>query len=149
MAVTQVHNQKGGAEVEPAIRVCGELPRQSGEIFAKLARCETTHFTSSDHSCTLCFALVQNTQAVNPPPDGGYAGSNTAEGINALFRLTTRIDNSAFGFQALYYNTTGHSNTAEGFRALFANTTGNNNTANGHNALYTNTTGDYNAVIGL
>jgi hypothetical protein len=39
MAVTQVYNQKGGAEVELAIRVCGELP--AGEIFAKLARYET------------------------------------------------------------------------------------------------------------
>ncbi len=37
----------------------------------------------------VCFALVQNAQAVNPPPDGGYPGGNTAEGHNALFSLTT------------------------------------------------------------
>jgi len=27
-----------------------------------------------------CFALSQRMQAVNPPPDGGYAGGNTARG---------------------------------------------------------------------
>jgi hypothetical protein len=36
-----------------------------------------------------CFALLPGAQAVSPPPDGGYAGGNTAEGRNALFSLTT------------------------------------------------------------
>jgi len=36
-----------------------------------------------------CFALLPGAQAVSPPPDGGYAGGNTAEGQNALFSLTT------------------------------------------------------------
>jgi hypothetical protein len=31
-----------------------------------------------------CFALLPKSLAVNPPPDGGYAGGNTAEGQNAL-----------------------------------------------------------------
>ena len=31
------------------------------------------------------FALPQRTQAVSPPPDGGYPGFNTAEGEKALF----------------------------------------------------------------
>jgi hypothetical protein len=31
-----------------------------------------------------CFALIPTTRAVNPPPDGGYAGFTTAEGQNAL-----------------------------------------------------------------
>ena len=35
------------------------------------------------------FALSPTTQAVVPPPDGGYPGFNTAEGQNALFSLTT------------------------------------------------------------
>jgi len=35
----------------------------------------------------LCFALSELAQAVNPPPDGGYTGFNTAEGQNALFNL--------------------------------------------------------------
>ena len=37
----------------------------------------------------VCFALVQNTQAVSPPPDGGYPGGNTAEGHLALVSLTS------------------------------------------------------------
>src|SRR6267378_1642999 len=28
----------------------------------------------------LCFALVQNTQAVSPPPDGGYPGATRRKG---------------------------------------------------------------------
>jgi hypothetical protein len=31
----------------------------------------------------------EETQAVLPPPDGGYPQFNTAEGQNALFSLTT------------------------------------------------------------
>jgi len=72
----------------------------------------------------VCFGLVVKAQAVSPPPDGGYAGNNTAEGTNALFSLTSGIDNAGLGFQALFHNTTGNFNTAEGFRALFSNTTG-------------------------
>jgi hypothetical protein len=41
----------------------------------------------------VCFALVQNTQALNPPPDGGYPEGNTAEGQAALFSLTTGVVN--------------------------------------------------------
>ena len=34
-----------------------------------------------------CFADFPNkAQAVNPPPDGGYPGANTAEGDNALLQ---------------------------------------------------------------
>src|SRR5437764_860488 len=32
----------------------------------------------------VCFALIQNTQALNLPPDGGYPDGNTAEGQAAL-----------------------------------------------------------------
>ena len=31
-----------------------------------------------------CFGLLPRTQAVVPPPDGGYPGFTTAEGQNAL-----------------------------------------------------------------
>ena len=34
-------------------------------------------------------ALCPITQAVNPPPDGGYAGGNTAEGQSALLSVST------------------------------------------------------------
>jgi Chaperone of endosialidase len=88
-------------------------------------------------------------QAVVPAPDGGYPGGNTAEGANALFSLTSGIDNNALGFQALYHNATGNYNTAEGFRSLFNNTTGYQNTANGAQALFSNTTANYNTALGV
>jgi len=45
-----------------------------------------------------CFALSPRVQAVNPAPDGGYAGNNTAEGDSALFSLTTGANNTAVGW---------------------------------------------------
>jgi hypothetical protein len=64
----------------------------------------------------VCFALVQNTQAVSPPPDGGYSGGNTAEGTDALFHLTTGVWNTAIGQQSLYNVSTGRQNTATGYQ---------------------------------
>src|SRR6266496_1397597 len=52
-----------------------------------------------------CFALSPTARAVLPAPDGGYPGSNTAEGTNALFSLTFGSSNTAIGFDALYHNT--------------------------------------------
>src|SRR5205809_7966995 len=72
----------------------------------------------------LCFALVQNTQAVSPPPDGGYPGGNTAEGQNALRSTTTGGYNAAVGYFSLFANTTGSFNTAVGAAALDLNTAG-------------------------
>jgi len=95
-----------------------------------------------------CFALSPTAEAVDPPPDGGYPGDNTAEGEDALFSLTTGLDNTAIGFNALYHNTTGSGNTATGWAALFNNTTGFTNTAAGVYALITNTTGFFNTAIG-
>jgi hypothetical protein len=96
-----------------------------------------------------CFALVQNSQAVTPPPDGGYPGLNTAEGQNALLSLTTGTWNTAVGFASLKNNTIGNLNTAIGINALSLNTTGFNNSANGGNALNSNTTGDDNTANGV
>ena len=79
----------------------------------------------------VCFGLLPNAQAVDPPPDGGYPGGNTAEGTDALFTLTTGVSNTGLGFKALYHDTTGDGNTATGREALFSNTTGDSNTANG------------------
>ena len=42
-------------------------------------------------------------QAVSPAPDGGYPNGNTAEGLNALFSLTTGALNTALGGAALYF----------------------------------------------
>src|SRR5947209_16127278 len=61
---------------------------------------------------TTLFRSVAKASAVNPPPDGGYPGENTAEGTNALFSLTSGIDNTAIGFDALFADTTGMENTA-------------------------------------
>jgi hypothetical protein len=93
-------------------------------------------------------ALSPTARAVSPPPDGGYANSNTAEGEDALLDLTSGINNTAIGFEALYSNTTGGDNTANGAFALLANTTGGTNTAEGAYALRYNTSGLRNTANG-
>jgi trimeric autotransporter adhesin len=116
-----------------------------------------------------CFPLSPAARAVLPPPDGGYAGENTAEGDDALFSLTTGTSNTAMGFQALYGNTSSNSNTALGTRALYTitdsglagaggntaigdsalyNNNSYQNTAIGATALYSDTTGGNNIAIG-
>ena len=111
-----------------------------------------------------CFALTPAVQAVNPPPDGGYPGGNTAEGQAALFGLTTGGYNTAVGLFSLRSNTTssfntalgagtlvvnhGDENTATGAAALFSNTTGAFNTAGGAFALFSDTTGSGNTAVG-
>jgi hypothetical protein len=110
-------------------------------------------------------ALVQNMQAVNPAPDGGYPGGNTAEGQNALLNLSSGSYNTAVGAFSLQSNTTGDfstaigagallsstagQNTATGAGALLSNTTGDSNTANGVFALFDNTTGGVNTATGF
>ena len=111
-----------------------------------------------------CFALVQNTQAVSPAPDGGYPGQNTAEGQSALLRLAGGTYNTAVGWSSLGFNVTGNfntgvgaatlltntadNNTATGAGALLSNTTGGSNTANGAFALFSNTSGGENTANG-
>ena len=94
-----------------------------------------------------CFGLSPTAQAVDPPPDGGYPGQNTAEGEDALFSLTTGTDNTALGFHALFSNTIFSQNTAVGSEALASNSAS-FNTAVGFQALYSNTSGDINTAIG-
>jgi hypothetical protein len=107
----------------------------------------------------VCFALVQNTQAVSPPPDGGYPGGNTAEGQNALLSLTSGMYNTAVGLFSLLSNTEGDFNTAIGAGALLSNIggfqntphgvpQGSQNTATGAGALLSNTTGGFNTADG-
>ncbi len=118
-----------------------------------------------------CFTLPERAHAVSPPPDGGYAGFNTAEGQKALFSLTTGTANTALGSFSLLSNTDGSFNTAVGAgtllfnvgdqttgkgtqntalggAALLFNTTGSNNTATGLQALYSNASGNANTAIG-
>ena len=58
--------------------------------------------------------LLASFMLLPPPPDGGYPGPDTAEGDEALFSLTTGIDNGAIGFTALANNATGDFNAATG-----------------------------------
>ena len=94
-----------------------------------------------------CFALLSKMQAVSPPPDGGYAGGNTAEGQNALLSLTTGTYNTAIGLYSLLIDSTGNFNTGVGAGTLLLNTA-DENTAVGAGALLSNTTGVDNAAIG-
>jgi Chaperone of endosialidase len=100
-------------------------------------------------------ALPEGAQALNPPPDGGYGGANTAVGDGALDNLVIPFRgqeggerNTALGFQTLFNLTTADDNTATGYQALFSNTDGYSNTANGYQALYANTTGRENTAMG-
>ena len=122
-------------------------------------------------SCLFCLVLVTasfvlppTAQAVSPPPDGGYAGANTAEGTSALLDLNGGTNNTAIGWASLGFDVTGSlntsvgagtllfnsadENTAVGAGALLSNTTGSENTANGAFALFSNTTGTANTSIG-
>src|SRR5262250_2484577 len=78
------------------------------------------------------FAFPQRSQAVSPPPDGGYSGGNTAEGPNALCSLLRGVGyNTANGYAALYHNTIGSYNTATGCETLYDKASGIRNTADG------------------
>jgi trimeric autotransporter adhesin len=88
-------------------------------------------------------------RAVMPPPDGGYAGGNTAEGTQSLFNLTTGLNNTALGYRVLFSDTTGSQNTGSGAVALFANSTGAGNVAMGFRTLVANSTGSDNTGVGF
>jgi Chaperone of endosialidase len=101
-----------------------------------------------------CFVSLPKAQALNPPPDGGYPGFNTAEGQNALFSLSTGVGNTAVGWFSLFSNTDGSFNTAVGAGTLLFNigdqstNEGISNTAVGTAALLFNTTGSFNSAVG-
>src|SRR5215211_3333404 len=91
--------------------------------------------------------LTSNAFGVNPAPDGGYPGFNTAEGQNALLSLSTGQGNTAVGWFSLKSNTEGSFNTATGAGTLLLNT-GDENTATGAGALLNNTSGVKNSANG-
>jgi hypothetical protein len=96
------------------------------------------------------FGLARPAVAVVPAPDGGYPGSNTAEGQNALLSLNvaTGTNNTAVGFSSLKSNVGGQFNTALGAGTLF-NNTAHRNTAIGGAAMFSNTTGSFNTAVGM
>ena len=94
-----------------------------------------------------CILALATSQAVTPPPDGGYPGGNTAEGQNALLSLTAGTYNTAVGWFSLQSNLTGNLNTAIGAGTLLANTA-DANTATGAGALLNNTSGANNTAAG-
>jgi hypothetical protein len=85
-------------------------------------------------SILVCLGFSPRLHAVDPPPEGGYPGGNTAEGTNALLSRTTGIYNTGIGIYSLLSVTSGSFNTAIGAGALLAQT-GNENTATGAGAL--------------
>jgi hypothetical protein len=93
-------------------------------------------------------ALSPIAQAVSPPPDGGYAGGNTAEGQNALLGLSTGAYNTAVGFLSLLSDTANNFNTAVGAGALLS-AAADANTATGAGTLFSNTSGSYNTADGV
>jgi hypothetical protein len=119
----------------------------------------------------VCGGLPPRSEAVNPPPDGGYPRFNTAEGTNALKNVSTGVGNAAVGWFSLFsdtdgsYNTAvgagtllfnlGNQNTSEGIKntavgtaTLLFNSSGSDNTAVGAAALLNNTTGVENTASG-
>ena len=89
---------------------------------------------------------------LNPPPDGGYPGQNTATGTLAMDNMPASgygQNNTAIGYSALVNNSSGTSNAALGANALRSNTTGGGNTANGMASLYSNTIGSLNTGSGF
>jgi hypothetical protein len=98
----------------------------------------------------LCLGLLPNAQAVNPPPDGGYPGFNTAEGQNALLNLDVNggLGNTAVGWFALSSNIDNDFSTAVGAGALLFNRES-NNTAVGAAALLFNDQGSDNTAVGV
>ena len=98
----------------------------------------------------LCLGLLPNAQAVNPPPDGGYPGFNTAEGQNALLNLDVNggLANTAVGWFALSSNIDNDFSTAVGAGALLFNRES-GNTAVGAAALLFNDQGSDNTAVGV
>ena len=95
----------------------------------------------------LGLVVAERVQAVNPPPDGGYVGGNTAEGQGALLNLTSGTFNTAVGLFSLKGNIQNNFNTAVGAGALF-NNAADKNTGIGAGALLSNTTGIENTAVG-
>jgi hypothetical protein len=112
----------------------------------------------------VCVGLLPKTQAVSPPPAGGYPNFTTAAGEHALQALTLGVGNTAIGtFRCLASPLAASIPLLALDRLILTpriqirplalqrflfNTTGTENTANGTAALEFNTTGDFNTANG-
>ncbi len=76
-------------ELEGAICAAANCLDKLARFFRNLPDMKTSIPPGLITFALVCLALVQNTQAVSPPPDGGYPGGNTTEGQNALRSTTT------------------------------------------------------------
>src|SRR5262245_54268443 len=61
-----------------------------------------------------CFGFSRTTRAVNPPPDGGYPGENTAEGTSALLHVKGGTKKTTVNWASLGFDVTGNLNTTVG-----------------------------------
>ncbi len=100
------------------------------------------------YAATACLGLTSAAFAVDPPPDGGYPNANTAEGEDALLKLSSGESNTAIGFHALTTTRKASGNTAVGANALESLGAGGYNTAIGFQALSNANHTDSNTAIG-
>jgi hypothetical protein len=140
-------NRRTVAHIIATINIILLLPREEEK------RQNPVHMKTKTLSLVLIpvlayFSASPTSEAVTPPPDGGYPGGNTAEGQNALLNLTSGTYNTAIGWFSISSNNIGNLNTAIGAATLLANTA-DNNTATGAGALLNNTTGENNTASGV
>lgn len=114
------------------------IPNITADAKGRITKEQTVYITPSPKSIT---GFIKKADIDRIMVGAGTGSSNTAVGINTLYKNTTGASNIANGYNALCENTTGYNNTANGYRALYRNTTGYNNTSNGCSTLYSNTKG--------
>ena len=139
-AAAAFHSRNGHAFDRPYNSRSGDFDvDNSPSLFRDFTSMKKSNYSLATITFTLAtFALQLIAEAVVPPPDGGYPGGNTAEGQNALLRLTTGTFNTAVGFFALRSNDLGNYNTAVGAGALVASSDSAMNTAVGAATLLAN-----------
>lgn len=121
------------------------IPNITVDAKGRITKEQTVYITPSPKSIT---GFIKKADIDRIMVGAGTGSSNTAVGINTLYKNTTGASNIANGYNALCENTTGYNNTANGYRALYRNTTGYNNTSNGCSTLYSNTKGCNNTAVG-
>ena len=121
------------------------IPNITVDAKGRITKEQTVYITPSPKSIT---GFIKKADIDRIMVGAGTGSSNTAVGINTLYKNTTGASNIDNGYNALCENTTGYNNTANGYRALYRNTTGYNNTSNGCSTLYSNTKGCNNTAVG-